>query len=131
MSLTWSTSTYEKFSRKKSDDEYRKEYQLFKQLIKQPQFGYFGKDFLPDKKEEYSEYEKRMYYYIATLGQLRQSTAHGDDTSREFLYKMDQSEKEAIQAANAILITAINKTQDFSGGKKNEKAIMVMEFLFI
>lgn len=79
-----------------------KPFVLFEKLLFQPQLGYFGDTLLfldkngklikKEKNEEaWQEYEERCYYLLATLGMVRQATAHGDFKQRSMIYCLEDN----------------------------------------
>lgn len=79
-----------------------KPFVLFEKLLSQPQLGYFGDTLLfldkngklikKEKNEEaWQEYEERCYYLLATLGMVRQATAHGDFKQRSMIYCLEDN----------------------------------------
>ena len=99
---------YESFSRK---ERHKQRYENFKNLIQQPQMGYYGNTFLPINKDgkllkydsneaessERIEFEKRCYYLLAVLGTLRQATAHGEEFQRSSIFKFDDDSAKGCQ----------------------------------
>lgn len=82
--------TYQKFKDKDS----------LEKLLSQPQLGYFGDTLLfldkngkliKKEKDEaaWKEHEERCYYILATLGMVRQATAHGDFKQRSMIYCLE------------------------------------------
>lgn len=93
-------------------DKFResKIYPLFEELLTKRRLGYFGTEFvLPRDKtgqidqDKRDEYQKKMYYLLSILGQVRQATAHGDIATRASLYKLEQSCKlNMVEAKNYL-----------------------------
>lgn len=76
-------------------------YQLFRELIRKPQMGYFGKTFLPlnkrgkrinekENKKEWDVFEKKCYHLLAVLGMMRQATAHGSEGYRAGIFRLGE-----------------------------------------
>lgn len=110
---------------KKDYDTFRKNerevYEMFQELIKKPQMGYFGKTFLPvdekgktinrkENKKEWDIFEKKCYHLFAVLGMLRQATAHGNEKTRANIYKLgEQFDKSSSKSCRVAVREELNK----------------------
>ena len=129
MSLTReSKNAYEKFKSKEIP------YKKFQTLVSQPQFAYFGTEFVKpivaepddeDSKQELQDHEEKMFFLLSTLGQIRQATAHGTGETRGSLYIMGHSTSDKMQQARFKLddmykkqIKSLNKNF-FENSKKD------------
>ncbi|MCI5596253.1 MAG: type VI-D CRISPR-associated RNA-guided ribonuclease Cas13d, partial [Lachnospiraceae bacterium] len=93
--------SYEKFEKLKNSQKQneRDRYHSFETFLSQPQLGYFGNTLLLDAKgkrvkkegneDKWNEHKEHCYYLLATLGMVRQATAHGDLEQRAMIYRLE------------------------------------------
>lgn len=88
--------SYEKFKTYKGGELYS----LFQELLNKPQMGYFGSTFLGVdakgkklKGEAWEKFEEKCYYLLVILGIARQATAHGEESTRANLFRIDELTK--------------------------------------